>query len=50
LGVGVVALGLWACAASGSRDAARATSFQQIASGFASPVYVMSAPGDPTTP
>jgi glucose/arabinose dehydrogenase len=51
LGVAVVALalGVWAGSASGSRAAGQAVSFQQIASGFASPVYITSAPGDPTT-
>ena len=44
-----LALGVWAGAASGSPDASRALSFQQVASGFSSPVYVTSAPGDPTT-
>ena len=44
-----LALGLCAGAASGGRDAAHALSFQQVASGFASPVDVASAPGDPST-
>jgi glucose/arabinose dehydrogenase len=45
----VLALGVWAGVAAGGRDAARAMSFQQVASGFSAPVYVTSAPGDPTT-
>jgi glucose/arabinose dehydrogenase len=51
LAVAVVALalGLWAGAASGSGATARAVSFRQIAGGFASPVYVTSAPGDAST-
>lgn len=44
-----LALGLWAGAASGARDTAHALSFQQVASGLASPVDVASAPGDPST-
>ena len=40
-----LALGLWVGAASGGRDAAHAFSFQQVASGFSSPVDVASAPG-----
>jgi glucose/arabinose dehydrogenase len=44
-----LAVGLWAGAASGGANAARAFSFQQVASGFASPVYVTSAPGDAST-
>jgi len=35
--------------ASGGRDAKRAMSFQQVASGFSAPVDVTAAPGDPTT-
>ncbi|MDX6486554.1 MAG: hypothetical protein QOF43_1707, partial [Gaiellaceae bacterium] len=37
-------LGLWAGSASGARSG-----FTPLASGFAAPVYVTSAPGDPTT-
>ena len=44
-----LALGVWAGAASGSPDASRALSFQPVASGFSSPVYVTSAPGDAAT-
>jgi glucose/arabinose dehydrogenase len=44
-----LALGLWAGGASGSPNASRAPSFQQIASGFSSPTYVTSAPGDAST-
>ncbi|HEY8705733.1 MAG TPA: PQQ-dependent sugar dehydrogenase [Gaiellaceae bacterium] len=44
-----LALGLWVGAASGARDTAHALSFQQVASGLASPVDVASAPGDPST-
>ena len=44
-----LALGLWTGAASGSGNAARAFSFQQVASGFSSPVDIASAPGDPST-
>jgi glucose/arabinose dehydrogenase len=44
-----LALGVWAGAASGGRDVAHAFSFQQVASGFSSPVDVASAPGDPST-
>lgn len=44
-----LALGLWAGAASGGRYTAQTLSFQQVASGFASPVDVASAPGDPST-
>src|SRR3954464_15334796 len=39
-----LAVGIWAGSASG-----RAHGFVQVAGGFASPVYVTSAPGDPTT-
>ena len=35
-----LALGLWVGAASGGRDAAHALSFQQVESGFSSPVAV----------
>jgi glucose/arabinose dehydrogenase len=42
-------LGLSVGKASGSRDATRALSFQQIAGGLTSPVAVATAPGDPTT-
>jgi glucose/arabinose dehydrogenase len=44
-----LALGGWAGAAAGGRSAALAISFQPIASGFASPVDVTSAPGDAST-
>jgi glucose/arabinose dehydrogenase len=47
--VTALAFGLWAGAASGRRGVAHALSFQQVATGFASPVAVASAPGDPTT-
>jgi glucose/arabinose dehydrogenase len=39
-----LALGIWAGSASG-----RASGWAQVASGFSSPVYVTSAPGDPGT-
>ncbi|MEN3341180.1 MAG: hypothetical protein V7644_584 [Actinomycetota bacterium] len=44
-----LALGLWAGAASGHRTHRLAVTFQPVASGFDSPVYVTSAPGDPST-
>jgi glucose/arabinose dehydrogenase len=49
LSAAALALGLVAGAASGARDTTHALSFQQVASGFASPVAVASAPGDPST-
>jgi glucose/arabinose dehydrogenase len=49
VGLLALALGVWAGAASGSPDASRALSFQPVASGFSSPVYVTSAPGDAAT-
>ena len=42
--VAALAVGVWVGSASG-----RSHGFVQVASGFASPVYVTSAPGDPTT-
>ena len=47
--VAALALVLLAGAAAGGRDAARGMSFQQVVSGFSSPVDVASAPGDPAT-
>jgi glucose/arabinose dehydrogenase len=47
--VGALALGLWVGGASGGGEAARAPSFQVVASGLASPVAVAAAPGDPST-
>jgi glucose/arabinose dehydrogenase len=44
---GALALGLWVGSAGGSRTASSA--FTPFAGGFDSPLYVTSAPGDPTT-